>query len=168
MTTYTASRITVQVPDFDLFRRNYEDAVPDLPAREVADLLERGAPWSEMAGLVDRSAPHGFLIYSRNDAYPLMHAAGNATRCVWYLMGNHILAERMFRHDPRTMLYAPLRTVISEDADARAWFSVEQPSAQFASLGDPAISGVGAELDHKLAALLHALDIDPPKSLLQN
>jgi hypothetical protein len=26
-------------------------------------------------------------------------------------MGNHTIAERMYRHDPRTMLCTPLRTV---------------------------------------------------------
>jgi hypothetical protein len=29
-----------------------------------------------------------------------------------YLMGNHAIVEQMFRHDPRVLLYAPLRTVI--------------------------------------------------------
>jgi hypothetical protein len=32
--------------------------------------------------------------------------------CVSYLMGNHTIAERMFRHNPSVMLHAPLRTAI--------------------------------------------------------
>ena len=27
-------------------------------------------------------------------------------------MGNHTIAEQMYRHDPAVMLYVPLRTVI--------------------------------------------------------
>ena len=51
-----------------------------------------------MSDLIEASAPHGFLTYSRHNAHGLMSAAGDDADCVWYLMGNHILAERMFRH----------------------------------------------------------------------
>jgi uncharacterized protein (DUF302 family) len=80
-------------------------------------------------------------------------------------MGNHVIAERMFRHDPRAMLYAPLHTVIWEDADGEAWFSVDQPSTQFSSLGIPAVTEVGLELDRKLATLLKVLNIEAPSAL---
>src|SRR5262249_10059802 len=132
-TTFSVTRMTVEVPDLVGFQQSYEAAVPALPGAQVEALIERGAPWSEMAELIDSSAPNGFLIYSRNDAHPLMRTAGDEARCVWYLMGNHIVAERMFRHDPRTMLYAPLRTVIWEDAQGAAWFTADQPSTQFRS-----------------------------------
>jgi len=66
-----------------------------------------------------------------------MQAAGDHADCVAYLMGNHVIAERMFRHDPRAMLYAPLRAVIWEDPSGAAWFTVDQPSMQFASSGFP-------------------------------
>jgi hypothetical protein len=48
------------------------------------------------------------------------------------------------------MLYAPLRTVIWEDQAGGAWFTVGQPSTQFASLQIPEISKVGINLDRKL------------------
>jgi Domain of unknown function DUF302 len=166
-TTFTVRRLTVKVPGVREFQRSYEAAVPDLPAEQVAALLRAGAPWSDMEKLIESSAPHGFLFYSRNDAHPLMRAAGDDADCLWYLMGNHILAERMFRHDPRAMLYAPLRTVIWEDT-AGAWFTADQPSTQFASFGIPEISEVGVELDRKLAALLRALDLEVPGALLRS
>jgi uncharacterized protein (DUF302 family) len=49
-------------------------------------------------------------------------------------MGNHVIVEQMFRHDPRAMLYAPLRTVIWEDTTGNAWYTIDQPSTQFGSL----------------------------------
>jgi hypothetical protein len=100
-TTFTVSRLTVAVPDVRGFQRSYEAAVPDVPLDQVTALVQRGAPWSEMIELVESSAPHGFLIYFRNDPHPLMQAAGDDADCVAYLMGNHVIAERMFRHDPR-------------------------------------------------------------------
>ena len=164
-TSTRSLRHTISVPSVREFQHRYEAAVPDLPADAVAALLRRQAPWSEMEALIESSAPHGFLFYSKNEAGPLMRAAGNDAECRWYLMGNHVLAERMFRHDPRVMLYAPLRTVIWEDQRGDAWFTLDQPSTQFASFGIPEIAEVGLELDSKLAALLRALEVDVPAEL---
>ena len=63
------------------------------------------------------------------------------------------------------MMYAPLHTVIWEDQDGDAWFTVDQPSKQFASFDIPQITKVGIELDHKLAALLDALEVPVPPEL---
>ena len=48
-----------------------------------------------------RICPHGFFIFWRTDMTPVMSLAGDSGQCAAYLMGNHIFAERMFRHDPR-------------------------------------------------------------------
>jgi hypothetical protein len=164
--TYTVRRLTVSVPGVDEFRQAYERAVPDAPFDEVHALVRSGAPWSEMLALIGARAPNGFLIYFRNDVHPIMQAAGDRAACIAYLMGNHTIAERMFRHDPRAMLYAPLHTVIWEDAEGNAWFSFDQPSTQFSSLGIPAVTEVGVELDRKLARLLGVLDVEVPRPLL--
>jgi uncharacterized protein (DUF302 family) len=95
-----------------------------------------------------------------------MRLAGDHNDCIAYLMGNVTIAEQMFRHDPRVMLYAPLHTVIWEDGHGHAWFTADQPSTQFAGFGVPEISAVGVELDRKLAALLEALGVEVPMALL--
>jgi uncharacterized protein (DUF302 family) len=158
-------RLTLAIPGVREFQSRYETAVPDLPLGAVADLVSRRAPWSEMVDLIERSAPHGFLIYFRNDVHPVMALAGDGADCVAYLMGNHTIAERMFRHDPRAMMYAPLHTVIWEDQHGAAWLTVDQPSKQFASFDIPEIAEVGIELDHKLAALFDALAVAVPPEL---
>jgi hypothetical protein len=164
-TTYTVKRLTVAVPGVREFQERYEQAVPALPLEQVTALVERAAPWSEMLDLIADSAPYGFLIYFRNDVHPVMQLAGDDADCIAYLMGNHTIAERMFRHDPRAMLYAPLHTVIWEDSAGQAWFTADQPSTQFGSFGIPEVATVGVELDRKLAALLEALHVDVPPSL---
>jgi hypothetical protein len=63
------------------------------------------------------------------------------------------------------MMCAPLHTVIWEDKRGDAWFTVDQPSQQFASFGIPEITDVGIELDHKLAALLDTLAVPVPTDL---
>lgn len=95
----------------------------------------------------------------------MMRVAGHDRRCTTYLMGNHIVAERMYRHNPGVILYAPLRTIVYEDQDDQLWFSVDQPSPRFSSFGDPGIAAVGAELDGKLDDLFTAFDIAVPAEL---
>ena len=164
-TTFTVRRLTVPVRGVREFQRAYEQAVPNAPFDEVHSLVTKGAPWSDMIKLIDAHAPNGFLIYFRNDLHPVMQAAGDRADCIAYLMGNHIIAERMFPHDPRAMLYAPLHTVIWQDSDGNAWFTVDQPSTQFSSFGLPAVAEVGIELDRKLAKLLDVLGVEVPGSL---
>jgi uncharacterized protein (DUF302 family) len=166
--TYMVKRLTVEVPGVRQFQHRYEQAVPPNPARDISALVERQASWSEVLDCMAESAPHGFVIYFRNDVHPVMELAGDHADCVAYLMGNVTIAEQMFRHDPRAMLYAPLHTVIWEDTTGRSWFSADQPSTQFDSFGIPEVSAVGVELDRKLAALLEALAVEVPMVLLSS
>jgi hypothetical protein len=81
-------------------------------------------------------------------------------------MGNHTIAERMFRYEPAVLLYAPLHTAIWGDADGPAHFTFDKPSDQFRSFANPEITAVGVELDRKVAALLAHLGLDVPDVLL--
>jgi hypothetical protein len=60
-------------------------------------------------------------------------------------MGNHTIAEQMYRHDPSVMLNAPLRTATYVDAADRIRFAVDKPSTVFASFASPPISEVGID-----------------------
>jgi hypothetical protein len=160
-TTFEVSRLHLPIPEsFATFVSRYEAAVPPLDVGHTLDLESRHASWQEMLDFIETSAPHGFLIYWKNDVHPLMSMAGDDLPCVAYLMGNHTIAEGMFRLNPLAMMYAPLRTVIWEDRSGQAWFAIDRPSSQFASLGDPEITAVGEELDGKLFTLLAALDLE--------
>ncbi|MFH9090735.1 DUF302 domain-containing protein [Streptomyces sp. NPDC017673] len=168
MSTFPVRRLDVAVPSLSDFRQSYEAAVPPVPEEELESLIRREASWPEITALIDSAAPHGFMIFEKNAAHPVFRRAGHQAICFWYLMGNHTIAERMYRHDPRTMLYAPLRTAIWQDEAGAAWFSVDQPSTHFAGLGIPEVTEVGVELDRKLAALLGFLGTDVPDELLRS
>ena len=150
---------------FDDFRERYEQSVPTLDMERYSALVRERADWDSVVRAAAQNAPHGFIRYWTSDVGALMQLAGDSARCSTYLMGNHTIAERMYRHDPAIMLYAPLRTAIYEDTDGSTWFSVDQPSTRFSSFGDPAITDVGVELDHKLAALLEHLGAPVPPTL---
>jgi Domain of unknown function DUF302 len=166
---HQVNRLVIEVAEsFDGFRERYEQAAPEIDPQDLADLIERRAPWSEVLADADARAPHGFIIYFRADVTPLMALAGDRGRCVIYLMGNHTIAERMYRHDPAAMLYAPLRTALCTGADGRTRFIIDQPSAEFSSFGVPEITAVGVELDRKLIGLLEALGAPVPAGLRES
>jgi hypothetical protein len=165
-TTHQVDRLTIRIADtFDGFRDRYEQAVPVFQSQRFASLVERAADWQTILEATAENAPHDFILYWSHDFTSLMRLAGDGGRCVEYLMGNHTIAEKMYRYNPAILLYAPLRTAIVEDTDGATWFSVDQPSTRFGSFNTPQITTVGLELDHKLAALLKHLDAPVPAAL---
>ena len=164
--TYVANRMTIPTGMVQSeFRSRFEHAVPPLPRARVLQLELQGAPWSEMVDLVKRAAPWGFLTYWTNDVDRLVRLAGDSSSAVAYLMGNHIIMERMFRFEPSVVMYAPLHAAIWSRSDGEAFFTIDKPSDQFGSFADPRVTAVGYELDAKLAALLRHLRLRVPDTL---
>jgi len=164
--TWTATRLSVPVPgNFAEVVARFESTIDSYPADDFAARVQRGASWDEILEHTESLAPFGFLIYWRNAVSEMMSLAGDDALCVSYLMGNHTIAERMFRYDPRVMNYAPLRVEITYEHGGSVLLTVDQPSSQFGSFGSAEIQGVGVDLDHKLAAVLRAMGADPPAVL---
>jgi hypothetical protein len=164
---HEVNRLDIEVAGaFDDFRARYEEVVPRIDPAAIPGFVERQAPWNEVVAATEALAPHGFLIYWSLDMR-LMALAGDQGSCATYLMGNHTIAERMYRHDQAAMLYVPLRTVICAAVDAPTRFVIDQPSTALSSLGIPEVTEVGHELDQKLAALLTALDAPVPAVLTE-
>jgi hypothetical protein len=164
--SHRVDRLTIQIDDsFDGFRSRYEQAVPRFQSDRFDSLVGSGVDWQAILEATAQNAPHEFILYWSGDFSSLMGLAGDRGRCVEYLMGNHTIAQRMYRYNPAILLYAPLRTAIVEDADHGTWFTFDQPSTRFGSFNTPQISKVGIELDHKLAALLEHLDAPVPAAL---
>ncbi|GIF78415.1 hypothetical protein Asi02nite_79330 [Asanoa siamensis] len=165
---YQAHRLRIPVAEpFAAFRARYEAAVPAVDYAALNARIAASADWSEITTEVEAAAPWGFLRYWSSDDAPLMRLAHDPGDCVVYLMGNHILAERMYRYDQAAMLYAPLRAVIASRA-SETHFIIELPSATFGSFGAVGaddIAEVGVELNHKLAALFDHLALPVPAVL---
>jgi hypothetical protein len=164
--TYVVNRMTIPTGMVQSeFRSRFEHAVPPLPRDQVRQMEDRGAPWGEMIDLVKGAAPWGFLIYGMNDVDRVVRLAGDSSSAVAYLMGNHIIMERMFRFEPSVVMYAPLHAAIWSRSDGEAFFTIDKPSDQFGSFADPRVTAVGYELDAKLAALLRHLRLRVPDTL---
>jgi uncharacterized protein (DUF302 family) len=158
---HTMNRIDISTGvEFDEFRAAFEKAAPPFDPAPVLEIAERGGSWDEVLAAAAINAPNGLMVYATIDALPLLSVAGHTTKAVEYLLGNHTIAETMFPHDPRALLYAPLRVLVYADADGNAVFSIDQPSAAFGSLGIAEVTKVGEDLDRKVANLLRVIGVD--------
>ena len=158
---HTMNRIDVATGmAFDEFRAAFERAAPPVDRVPVQQIAQRGGSWAEVLATAAVNAPNDLMVYATIDATPMMALAGNTTKAVEYLVGNHTIAETMARHDPRALLYAPLRVLVYADAIGNAVFSMDQPGLAFASLGMAEITSVGEDLDRKMAKLLRVIGVD--------
>src|SRR6202048_2371964 len=137
---HRSRRLLIPLPTpYDEAVETYERLVPVVDRARFGQL----ATWDAVIALAQINAPLGFMIYWRTDVTATMAGSQSGWKCVEYLMGNHTIAERMFRHDPSTMLHAPLRTVIYADETGDTQFVIDQPSTLFSSYGNPDIEAVG-------------------------
>jgi Domain of unknown function DUF302 len=165
---HTVNRLVIDTDTaFDEVLERYESLVPMVDFAKLTRLILSG-DLSRVKQYTADLAAHSFVNFWTFDPTPMMHLVGHRTRVATYMMGNNVIVERMFRHHPGVMLYAPMRTVIYEDADGRTHFSIDQPSTRFASFGDPRIAAVGLELDTKLAELLRLMSMPVPAELQRN
>jgi uncharacterized protein (DUF302 family) len=146
---------------FDEFLTAFETAAPPFDPIAMQQIVESGDTWDDVRAKVAENAPNELMVYAKIDATPLLGVAGHAIKAVEYLVGNHVIAETMFRHDPKALLYAPLRALVHSDSDGNAVFSMDKPSSAFGSLGIADITEVGLSLDRKVANLLRVIGVDP-------
>jgi hypothetical protein len=159
---HPSRRLVVALPAaYDAAREQYETLVP---AVDFARFFQM-ASWKATLELAEINAPHGFMRYYGSDVTAIMAGSTSFWKASQYLMGNHTIAERMFRHDPSVMLHAPLRTLLYADADGDTKFAVDQPSLLFDSYDNPDIAAVGQELDALLVGLIELLGGEVPKQL---
>ena len=151
--------------------RGYDEAVADfervVPAIEPQRFQTLDS-WQDNIALFDALAPLGLMRFAAIDVQAYMRTSATGRRGIEYLAGNHTIAERMYRHEPAAMLYAPLRLFIYADGAGQSVLVIDQPSSLFSSLGDSAeVAAVGRELDQKVAAVLSAIGVDVPAALTQ-
>ena len=155
-------RLLIAVPEgYDSAREHYEMLVPEFDSARFSQMTS----WQATLDLAETNAPHGFMRYVRADVATLMASSPSPWKATQYLMGNHTIAERMFRHEPSVMLHAPLRTLLYADAYGNTKLAVDQPSLLFASYDNPEIAGVGQELDALLVGLIELLGGEVPGQL---
>ena len=160
MTTHTTAvdhpyrRVLIALPEpHDAARSTTKPLFPTLIPRAST----KWPPGKPSLKLPTTKAPHAFTRYARRDITALMAPSPSSWEATQYLMGNHTIAERMFRHDPSVMPHALLRALLCADTDGDTKLGVDQPSLPFASYHNPHIAAVGRELDELLISLIELL-----------
>lgn len=160
-TAHTMTRVDVFTGiAYDEFRTAFERAAPVFDPGPFQCIADVDGSWADIEAAVAEMAPHQLMIYAIIDATGLMAVAGHRTKAVEYLLGNHVIAETMFRHDPHALLYAPLRVLVYSDEAGNAVWSMDRPSDVFAGLGRDDVAEVGRSLDAKVVALLRILGVE--------
>ncbi len=156
----TTRRFQVERMEVDS-RKSFEDLVAALekkvPAADFAvfrELVTSGATAPEIERKVQSMVGDlGFAILGKVDQGPLVSLLGRPKKLTTYLIGNPVLANRMFEQHPAVGLYAPVRATVYEDHQARCHFSYDRPSTLLAQFKDERIRAVGEMLDERLADL---------------
>jgi hypothetical protein len=159
-TIMTAERFTAERVDV-LLERSFAETVAaferdiphaDLPAinrliasrASATDIETRVA---EMIGNLE------FMILGTLEQGPSASLLGRPKQMIVYLIGNPVLANRMYEQHPATGLYAPVRVSIYEDAGGTTHVTYETPSTSLAHFNNETIRAVATLLDEKLRTL---------------
>jgi Domain of unknown function DUF302 len=145
---------------FEEFVAALEKAAPPVDQATLERIATSGGDWDDVRAAAAENAPNELMVYAKIDARGYFPLAGHHTPAIEYLIGNHVIAETMFRHDAKALLYAPLRMLVYSDADGNAVFTMDQPGPAFGSLGPAEVAAVGKDLDRKVVNLLRVVGVD--------
>jgi hypothetical protein len=150
---------------FGTLRRAFEAEVPPVDAAHVRDLLAQGAEWRRLTLETAGPGIHRFVRFWTDHPTPVMRVGGADIPSAVYLIGDYATAARMFRHDPGTLLYTPLRVELHATRSGGTALSVDQPSSRLSSFGNNKITQAGFELDRMLGDLLEEIGLPRPSVL---
>ncbi len=159
MNNFTVERLEVDC------EKSFEDLTTSLerriPAANFAtfDRLASSQATAEkiQAEVRSMTGDLGFSILAKIDQGPLVSLLGRPKKMSTYLIGNPVLANRMYERHPAVGVYAPLRASIYEDQQGRRHFTYDRPSTLLAQFDDAEISAVAKILDEKMADLANEL-----------
>jgi uncharacterized protein (DUF302 family) len=98
--------------------------------------------------------PSGFMLFRTSDHGALLRLAGQKKKAIQYLVGNPLFAIQMTQDDIRAGLYAPLRVLVYENAEAKTCIEYDKPSSLFGQFGNAKVTEVAGMLDRKLEQLV--------------
>jgi hypothetical protein len=159
---------------FDVLVDAFELAVPELSDADALARLAEAGDWTGFVRELAWESPSGFFRVWSSRPGELMRRAGSAVSSVVWLIANHGIAARLFRHDPAAMLYSPLRieahalsgtSASAEPAASGTLVSFDVPSAQLRGFDVNKITQAGAELDRALGDLLEDIGLPRPTAL---
>jgi uncharacterized protein (DUF302 family) len=132
----------------------FEQKVPRADVSVFRQLVASGASRSVIEEKVEgMTGDLEFMALHKIDPGPLVSQLGKPKKMSVYLIGNPVIANRMYDEDPATGLYAPLRVEIYEDYGGITHLTYDRPSSLFGQFQNTKIGAVAQLLDQKMSAL---------------
>lgn len=164
-TDYPATRVQLTADvSFETLVAAFEQAVPALSDADALGRLAEDDDWSGFVRGLQWESPSGFVSVWTSRPGDIMRYAGSSVSSAVWLIVNHGLAARLFRHDPGAMLYSPIR-VEAHSSGTGTILSFDVPSAGLRGFGINKITQAGAELDRALGDLIEDLGLPRPIAL---
>jgi len=159
-------RMILQIERVDsVSKQRFEEVVAafemNVPAADFVKLAQLGA--SRAAAQEIEEAVRSmvgdleFVRFAKLDQGPLVSLLGKPKKMTVYLIGNPVLANRMYEQNPAVGLYAPLRVSIYDDYNGTTHFTYDRPSTLLAQFDDEKIRAAAEMLDDKLKTLASRL-----------
>ena len=131
-----------------------EQQVPRADLPKLSQLVVLQAPAGEIEKTVQAMVGDlGFMHFAKLDQGPLVSLLGKRKRLTVYLLGNPVLANRMFEHRPDVGLYAPLRASVYEDDRGVAHLKYDRPLTLLQQFNQEDVTAVARMLDERMAKL---------------
>jgi uncharacterized protein (DUF302 family) len=139
---------------YDAAIRAFEREVGHLDPAMTQRFVERKAPWSEIEREIEKiGGSHGLMIIERADLGRVASLSGREKRCLLYLVGNPVIANRIISIDLRGCFYVPFRVALYDDGNPEgAVIAYDRPSSFLATLGRPELTEIAKDLDRKIDA----------------
>jgi uncharacterized protein (DUF302 family) len=129
-----------------LFQRYDPDTLRELIA--AGDLGKLAAYAKQIA------EPTGFGIFYQLDMGSIMKLAGISIESRFYLFGNAVTGQELFRHSGTAGLGAPTRFCVSQQDGEETRIDIDMPTSFFSQFPELCASPVPAQLDARMIPLL--------------
>lgn len=148
---FQARRISLgSAAPFDAVVARFETAFPPIDPAEIDARVAQGDGEALRAFFEARAPGLSFNAFQMLDQGGAMTLLGTNLKSRYYLVGNALIAQRMFALEPATGLCAPVRVVVTEVPGGGTRIDYDQPTSIFSQFPTLAGSPVPPLLDVKL------------------
>ncbi len=141
---------------YDSFTTKLESTIKFLDVQYAKDVLSD--PGKVQSYLKSLEGNAGLIIFNIQNHGALLNIYGKPRRAKQYVIGNPLIAIQMTIHDIRASLYAPLRMIVYEDENKKAFAEYDLPSSLFGQFGNNEVLQIAMGLDAKLFHVVSMCD----------
>jgi uncharacterized protein (DUF302 family) len=141
---------------YDSFTTKLESTIKFVDVEYAKDVLTD--PGKVQSYLKSLEGNTGLILFNIQNHGALLNISGKPRKAKQYVIGNPLIAIQMTIHDIRASLYAPLRIIIYEAENKKAFVEYDLPSSLFAQFGNSEILKVATGLDEKLFHVVSMCD----------